>query len=151
MYIAACKKIMAQRKRYDLDQQIAANRQGFILNQASFRMALDTYQNHGKWLAREVLHAIFFLPRNDADIPKNIRSRIDFLHQMLGLKNEEALCGDEHPVSKEYPKPGGRAALRFFPKPGSDGQTIANVSAGSQSALFVSALGKSQLVATRLH
>ena len=121
------------------------------MNQASFRMALDTYQNHGKWLAREVLHAIFFLPRNDADIPKNIRSRIDFLHQMLGLKNEEALCGDEHPVSKEYPKPGGRAALRFFPKPGSDGQTIADVSAGSQSALFVSALGKSQLVATRLH
>ncbi len=38
-------------------------------------MVLDTYQNHGKWLAREVLHAIFFLPRNDEDIQKNVRSR----------------------------------------------------------------------------
>lgn len=96
-------------------------------------------------MAREVLHAVFFLPRLDADIPVNIGARIDYLHEMLGLKKDEALCGEEHPVTKEYEKPGGRAALRFFPKPRNEGTNIANLSEGTQSALFVKALGKPQL------
>ena len=54
------------------------------------------------------------------DIPQAIAGRIDYLHQMLGLQNDEALCGKEHPVCKEYPNLGGRAALRFSPKGGND-------------------------------
>ena len=51
--------------------------------------------------------------------------------------------GKEHPVCKEYPKSGGRAALRFFPKGGNDGKTN-----GIEFALFVNALGKTQLFAS---
>ena len=39
---------------------------------------------------------------------------------MLGLQNDEALCCNEHPVCKEYPKSGGSSALRFFQKGGND-------------------------------
>ena len=45
------------------------------------------------------------------DIPQAIAGRIDYLHQMLGLQNNEAVFGEEHPVCKEYPKPGGGAVL----------------------------------------
>ena len=81
-----------------------------------------------KHLARDVLHATFFMPRGDADIPQalaavqQVAGRIDYLRQMLGLQNYEALCGEENPVYKENPKPEGRAALRFFPKDGNDGK-----------------------------
>ena len=93
---------------------------GFLLNVGSFLSVLDTYQQMAKNLAREVLHATFFMPRGDADIPQAIAGRIDYLHQMLGLQNDEALCGKEHLVCKEYPNLGGRAALRFSPKGGND-------------------------------
>ena len=89
---------------------------GFLLNVGSFLSVLDSYQQMAKNLAREILHA----PRGDADIPQAIAGRIDYLHQILGLYNDEALCGKEHPVCKEYPNPGGRAALRFSPKGGND-------------------------------
>ena len=97
-----------------------------------------------KNLAREVLHATFFMSRGYADIPQAIAGRIDYLHQMLGLQKREALFGEEHPVCKEYPEPGGGALLRFFPKGGNDGRTIINIH-GAESALFVKALGKPQL------
>ena len=42
-----------------------------------------------KNLAREILHPTFFMPRGDADIPHAIAGRIDYLHQMLGLQNDE--------------------------------------------------------------
>ena len=60
---------------------------GFLLNVGSFLSVLDsdTYQQMAKNLAREVLHATFFMPRGDADIPQAIAGRIDYLHQMLGL------------------------------------------------------------------
>ena len=63
---------------------------------------------------------------------------------MLGLKKNEAPCCEEHPMSKEYPKTGGRVALRFFQKGGNDGNTIVNMN-GTESALFVNALGKTKL------
>ena len=93
---------------------------GFLLNVGGFLSVLDTYQQMAKNLAREVLHATFFMPRGDADIPQAIAGRIDYLHQMLGLQNDEALCGKEHLVCKEYPNLGGRTALRFSPKGGND-------------------------------
>ena len=68
----------------------------------------------------------------------------DYLHQMLGLKNDEALCGEEHLVCKEYLKPGGSAAFRVFSKGGIDGKTIMNMQ-GAESALFVNALSSTQL------
>ena len=80
----------------------------------------------------------------DADNPQAIARRIDYLHQMLGLQIDEARCGKKHPVCKEYLKPGGRAALRFFPKGGNDGKTIVNMN-GTESALFVNSLVKTQL------
>ena len=43
------------------------------------------YQQMARNLARDVLHAPFFMPRGDADIPQAIAGRIDYLHQMLGL------------------------------------------------------------------
>ena len=64
---------------------------GIFLTLGSFRQVLDTYQQTGKGLAREVLHTTIFMPRGDADIPKIIGSRIDYLHQMLGLQKDEAL------------------------------------------------------------
>ena len=97
-----------------------------------------------KIFAMDVLHATCFLPRGDADVPQAIAGRIDYLHQMLGLQTNEALCDELHPVCKEYPKPGGRAALRFFPKVGTDGKMIEDQK-GPKSALFVKALGKTQL------
>ena len=60
---------------------------------------------------------------------------------MLGLQNNVALCNKEHPVYKEYPKPGGSAGLRFFPKDGNDEKTIVNMNE-TESALFVNALCK---------
>ena len=36
----------------------------------------------GQNLAREVLHATFFMPKVDADIPQAIECRIDYLHQI---------------------------------------------------------------------
>ena len=63
---------------------------------------------------------------------------------MLGLLSDEALCGKKHQVCKEYPKQGGRAASQFFRKGGNDGKTIVNMN-GTESALFVNALGKAQL------
>lgn len=144
--MASVKKLMGQSQRFDLDERIKENRAGFLLNQASFRESLDTYQNMAKDFAREVLHILFFEPRGHADIPKSLQSRIDFLHEMLGLENDETLCGEEHPVAKEYDKPSRHAAIRFFPKSGNDGKTIVDMSDGSQSALFVAALGKTQLI-----
>ena len=98
-----------------------------------------------KTIVRDVLHATFFMPRGDSDIPQAFAGRIDLLHhwQMLGLQSDEALCGEEHPVCKEYPKPGGCAALRFLSKGGNDGKTIVNMN-GTGSALFVNALGMTQ-------
>ena len=45
---------------------------------------------------------------------------------------------------KEYPKQGGRAALRFSPKGGTDRKTIVDLK-GPESASFVKAIGKTQL------
>ena len=69
-----------------------------------------------KNLAREVLHANFFMPRGDADIPQAIAGRIDYLHQMLGLQNDEALCGKEHLVCKEYLYPEAAQRYDFLPR-----------------------------------
>ena len=63
---------------------------------------------------------------------------------MFGLQTNEAHCDELHPVCKEYPKQGGRAALRFFPKGGTDGKTIVELK-GPESASFVKAIGKTQL------
>ena len=77
---------MAQSNQYNLQKQIAANLSGFLVNLGSFRAVLDTYQGMAKTFARDVLHATFFLPRGDADVPQAIPGRIDYLHQMLGLQ-----------------------------------------------------------------
>ena len=102
LYIPSVEKLMAQSKQYDLHQHIVANSQGFLLNVTvgSFSSVLDTYQQMAKNLVREVLHSTFFMPRGDAVImiPQAIAGRIDNLHQMLGLKNGEALCCEEHAV-----------------------------------------------------
>ena len=109
----------------------------------SLRTVLDTYQRMAKIFARDVLHATFFLPRGDADYPQAIAGRIDYMHQMLRLQTNEALCDELHPVCKEYLKPGGRAALRLFPKDGTDEKMTVDLK-GPESALFVKALGKTQ-------
>ena len=75
------------------------------------------------------------MPRGDADIPQAIAGRIDYLHQMLGLQNDEALCCKEHPVCK---------ALRFPPQGWQRLKKIVNMN-GTESALFINALGKPQL------
>ena len=62
---------------------------------------------------------------------------------MLGVQNDEALFGEEHPVCKEYQKPGGGAVLLFFREGGNDEKTIMNIH-GAESASFVNALGKTQ-------
>ena len=64
---------------------------GIFLNVGRFHQGLDTYEQRDKGLARDVLDAIFFMPRGEIDIPKIIGSRIDYLHQMLGLQKDEAL------------------------------------------------------------
>ena len=65
------------------------------------------------------------------------------MHQMLGLQDNEAVYGDQHLVCQEYAKQRGRAALRFSRKAGNGGITIVNMN-GTQSDLFVKALGKTQ-------
>ena len=141
LYIASVKMFMAQSRQYDLDQHIALNHQGFVLNLGSFRQVLDKYQETCKGLAREVLHATFLMPRGDADIAKAIAGRIDCLYQMLGLHNDETVCGDQHPVCKECTKLEGRVTLRFPRKACNEGITIVNMNGpGTQSALFVKAL-----------
>ena len=125
--VASVKKLMTQSKQYDLDRHIAANSQGFVLNLGSFRQVLDKYQETCKGLAREVLHATFLMPRGDADIAKAIAGRIDCLYQMLGLHNDETVCGDQHPVCKECTKLEGRVTLRFPRKACNEGITIVNM------------------------
>ena len=83
------------------------------MNLGSFSAVLDTYQGMAKTTARDVLHATFYLPGGDADVPQDIAGRIDYLHQMLGLQTNEALCDELHPVCEEYQKQGCRAALQF--------------------------------------
>ena len=94
-----------------------------------------------KIFAMDVLHATCFLPRGDADVPQAIAGRIDYLHQMLGLQTNEALCDELHSVCKEYQRQGGRAALRFFPKGGTDRKTIVDLK-GPESVSFVKAISK---------
>ena len=76
MYIAFVEEPMAQSKQYDLHWHIAENRQGFLLNVGSFLSVLDTYQQMAKNLAREALHATFFMPRGYADIPQAIVGKL---------------------------------------------------------------------------
>ena len=92
MYVASVEKLMTQSNQYDLQKQIAANRSGFLVNLDSFRAVLDTYQGMTKTFARDVLFAIFFLPRGDADVPQAIAGRIDYLYQMLGLRILRGRC-----------------------------------------------------------
>ena len=44
------------------DVQYSSATFGFLLNSGSFLSVLDTYQQIAKNLAREVLHATFFMP-----------------------------------------------------------------------------------------
>ena len=101
LYVASVEKLMAQSNQYNLQKQIAANHSGFLVNLGSFRAVLDTYQGMAKTFARDVLHATFFLPRGDADVPQAITGRIDYLHQMVGLQTNKALCDEFHSVCKE--------------------------------------------------
>ena len=64
--------------------------------------------------------------------------------QIWGEALSSSLCDELHPVCEEYPKQEGRAALRFFPKGGTDGKTIVDLN-GPESAPFVKAIGKTQL------
>ena len=115
---ASVTKLMAQSQQYNLDRHIYANSQGFFLKVGNFHQALDTYQQMAKGLVLEVLCATFFITRGYSDTPKAIAERIDYLHQMLGPQNDEAICCNQHAVCKEYVKQGGGAALRFFQKAG---------------------------------
>jgi hypothetical protein len=54
MYTSCVKKVMAEDKRYDLDQRIAENPKGFALNLLNFRNSLDTYHNGAKKQASDV-------------------------------------------------------------------------------------------------
>ncbi len=57
------------------------------------------------------------------------------------MQTGEAVIDSSHPLQREYPDPvGGR--LRFFPKDGKAGITIARPSPGSHTAQFLEALGK---------
>ena len=144
MYVASVEKFMGQSNQYDLQKQIAANSSGFLVNLGSFCAVLDTYQGMAKTFVMDVLHATFFLPRGEADVPQAIAGRIDYLHQMLGLQTKKDLCGKLHPVRKWYPTQGGRAALRFSPKGGIDGQTIVDMK-GPESASLVKAIDRTQI------
>jgi hypothetical protein len=70
---------------------------------------------------------------------------------MFGLQSGQALIDENHPVHKEYVKPGGGALLRFFPKSGNDGKTIVELKEGSQSEQFVTGLGELQLIFICVH
>ena len=118
---------------------------GFGLLRTSFASALETYQQQARKHARDTLHILFFVPRgaDNGAIRKDIATRIDAMHEMLGLVKGQALIDATHPVYGEYPAPVGGGPLRFFPVDGKDGTTIAKPVPGSQTHHFVEALGKS--------
>ena len=89
---------------------------GFILNVGSFLRVSGSSRHiltdsDGQESCKGGSSCNFFHAQGDADIPQAITGRIDYLHEMLGLQNNEALCGKEHPVCKEYPNPGGSSEL----------------------------------------
>lgn len=112
---------------------------------ANFTAALETYQNCGRKLAQETLHAIFFVPRGADNnvIHIDIEARIDDVNQMLGLQQGQALIDSTHPLHRDNPPPVGGGPLRFFPAPGKGGTTIARPLPQSETHHFLEALGKS--------
>ena len=140
LYVSAVKTFIREEK---LAAAIQENPAGFGVIRAAFVSALETYAGQARVLARDILDILFFVPRgaNNGDIPPDIQSRVDTLHEILGLQKGDAVIHASHPLQREYPDPvGGR--LRFFPKDGRAGVTIARPSPGSHTAQFLEALGK---------
>ena len=107
------------------------------------KSALETYAAQGRILALDTLHIHFFRGDNNGHchIPPDLQSRMDDLHEMLGLQTGQAVIDASHPLQREYPDPVG-VRLHFFPMEGRASTTIAKPLPGSHTAQFLEALGK---------
>jgi hypothetical protein len=126
-------------------QRSAAEFSGSCQLREACKSALETYAAQGRILARDTLHIHFFVHRGanngHGHIPPDLQSRMDDLHEMLGLQTGQAVIDALHPLQREYPDPvGGR--LRFFPKDGKAGATNVRPVPGSHTAQLLEALGK---------
>ena len=76
--------------------------------------------------AREVLQAIFFVPRGSpaSVIRKDIAPKINAIHAIFKLDVGKALMEKDHLVGKEYEWLVGGAQVRCFPLPGVQSETI---------------------------
>lgn len=148
LYYRCVRKSLPPTQWASLFAEASQNPQGFALNRTAFGSALETYFSNFRNSARDVLHLLFCVPRGSPShiIPDSIAARVDDVHRMLGLANNEALIGPTHPVYKEYPQSiVGLGPLRFFASNADGAAQIALPAPGSETLKFMKALGKSKI------
>ena len=129
-----------------IQKMIESSPVAFTTYRTKFSAILIQYHATGRAIAAEILHAVFSMPRGAASTVD--AEKLNAIHDMLNLRQGEALLDQRHPVCKDWDaEPGGLIKRIFVAGPKSFGyRQVFGRGMPPNSAQFHAALGNAQCV-----
>ena len=124
----------------EINRQITAFPKNFGILRSAFASNLLTKALKNRVNASQMLHLFFSVPRGSFQIAPTERGHIDAVHEMLQLRDQQALLDVAHPLSQEHGAT--TESIRFFPVGGKQAeQTFRCTGKDTVAGQFLEALG----------
>ena len=114
LWIAAAKsnEVRQGRDPNRLMAMLLDSEKAFTVLRGSFTALLTTYHPNNCYSAADVMHAVFSSARGSKTAFNH--DKIEAVHEMLQLKQGEALLNQGHPVCQDWPPEAGGGIRRIF-------------------------------------